>query len=85
MKTRTLCVLPPELCRAFLAAGPLTQILQHHADNDIGVAVTDRYTHHILTFLEGINKTSKVTLQDLVRRPPCAPPPLPSPPPRTRD
>ncbi|GAA6012325.1 hypothetical protein JCM11491_007093 [Sporobolomyces phaffii] len=37
----------------------------HHADNDIGVAVTDRYTHHVLTFLEGINKTSKATLQDL--------------------
>ncbi|GAA5840663.1 hypothetical protein JCM5353_000264 [Sporobolomyces roseus] len=37
----------------------------HHADNDIGVAVTDRYTHHVLTFLEEINKTSKATLQDL--------------------
>ncbi|KAM0750442.1 hypothetical protein T439DRAFT_326408 [Meredithblackwellia eburnea MCA 4105] len=37
----------------------------HHADNDIGVAVTDRYTHHVLTFLESINKTSKVTLQNL--------------------
>ncbi|GAA5909821.1 GPI-anchor transamidase [Sporobolomyces salmoneus] len=37
----------------------------HHADNDIGVAVTDRYTHHVLTFLEGINKTSTATLQDL--------------------
>ncbi|GAA5991462.1 hypothetical protein JCM5350_001619 [Sporobolomyces pararoseus] len=37
----------------------------HHADNDIGVAVTDRYTHHVLTFLEGINKTSKATMQDL--------------------
>ncbi|GEM07353.1 dimethyladenosine transferase [Rhodotorula toruloides] len=38
----------------------------HHADNDIGVAVTDRYTHHVLTFLETINKTSRVTLQNLV-------------------
>ncbi|BGP31935.1 hypothetical protein JCM10296v2_003714 [Rhodotorula toruloides] len=38
----------------------------HHADNDIGVAVTDRYTHHVLTFLETINKTSQVTLQNLV-------------------
>ncbi|GAA5921447.1 hypothetical protein JCM1841_005825 [Sporobolomyces salmonicolor] len=37
----------------------------HHADNDIGVAVTDRYTHHVLTFLETINKTSKVTMQNL--------------------
>ncbi|KAI5480488.1 phosphatidylinositol glycan, class K [Pseudohyphozyma bogoriensis] len=39
--------------------------LSHHNDNDIGVAVTDRYTHHVLTFLEGINKTSNVTLQNL--------------------
>ncbi|GAA5838940.1 hypothetical protein JCM11251_003743 [Rhodosporidiobolus azoricus] len=37
----------------------------HHADPDVGVAVTDRYTHHVLTFLETINKTSKVTLQNL--------------------
>ncbi|GAA5899370.1 hypothetical protein JCM6882_009101 [Rhodosporidiobolus microsporus] len=37
----------------------------HHADADIGVAVTDRYTHHVLTFLETISKTSKVTLQNL--------------------
>ncbi|KAK4056031.1 glycosylphosphatidylinositol anchor biosynthesis [Microbotryomycetes sp. JL221] len=37
----------------------------HHADNDIGVAVTDRYTHHVLSFLEGVNKTSQVTLQNL--------------------
>ena len=37
----------------------------HHADQDIGVAVTDRYTHHVLTFLEGLNKTSAVTLANL--------------------
>ncbi|KAG0658036.1 glycosylphosphatidylinositol anchor biosynthesis [Rhodotorula mucilaginosa] len=37
----------------------------HHADNDVGVAVTDRYTHHLLTFLETINKTSTVTMQNL--------------------
>ncbi|GAA5977643.1 hypothetical protein JCM11641_006887 [Rhodosporidiobolus odoratus] len=37
----------------------------HHADNDIGVAVVDRYSHHVLTFLEGINKTSKVPVQNL--------------------
>ncbi|BGP55370.1 glycosylphosphatidylinositol anchor biosynthesis [Rhodotorula sphaerocarpa] len=37
----------------------------HHADNDVGVAVTDRYTHHLLTFLETINKTSSVTMQNL--------------------
>ncbi|KAL8292727.1 hypothetical protein RQP46_001339 [Phenoliferia psychrophenolica] len=40
----------------------------HHADNDIGVAVTDRYTHHVLTFLESINKTSTVTLQNLTKQ-----------------
>lgn len=33
------------------------------------MAVTDRYTHHVLTFLESINKTSKVTLANLVRAP----------------
>ncbi|GAA6062106.1 hypothetical protein JCM10212_002356 [Sporobolomyces blumeae] len=37
----------------------------HHADNDIGVAVTDRYTHQVLTFLERINQTSTATMQDL--------------------
>ncbi|POY74882.1 hypothetical protein BMF94_2155 [Rhodotorula taiwanensis] len=37
----------------------------HHADDDVGVAVTDRYTHHLLTFLETINKTSTVTMQNL--------------------
>ncbi|BGP39911.1 glycosylphosphatidylinositol anchor biosynthesis [Rhodotorula kratochvilovae] len=37
----------------------------HHADNDIGVAVTDRYTHHVLTFLESINKTSQIPIQNL--------------------
>ncbi|GAA5942121.1 hypothetical protein JCM3775_007407 [Rhodotorula graminis] len=37
----------------------------HHADNDIGVAVTDRYTHHVLTFLESINKTSQIPMQNL--------------------
>lgn len=31
------------------------------------MAVTDRYTHHVLTFLETITKSSKVTLQNLVR------------------
>lgn len=63
-----------------------SRLTQHHADNDIGVAVTDRYTHHVLTFLEGINKTSKVPIQNLVRSPP--PPsllPFPAdPPPSTR-
>ncbi|KAF9443066.1 hypothetical protein P691DRAFT_713766 [Macrolepiota fuliginosa MF-IS2] len=34
-------------------------------DNDIGVAVIDAYTHYILDFMEGINKTSQMTMQDL--------------------
>lgn len=38
---------------------------QHHSDPDLGVAVIDRYTHVILNYLEGINKTSPATLQDL--------------------
>ena len=46
-----------------------SRLPQHHADDDIGVAVTDRYTHHVLTVLETINKTSQVTLQNLVRCP----------------
>lgn len=39
----------------------------HHSDMDIGVAVIDSYTHFVLHYLENINKTSKNTLQDLVR------------------
>jgi glycosylphosphatidylinositol transamidase (GPIT) subunit GPI8 len=39
--------------------------VQHHSDSDLGVAVIDRYTHVILSYLEGINKTSTSTLQDL--------------------
>jgi hypothetical protein len=34
----------------------------------LGVAVIDRYTHVVLNFLEGINKTSHATLQDLFNR-----------------
>ncbi|EGO03628.1 hypothetical protein SERLA73DRAFT_175181 [Serpula lacrymans var. lacrymans S7.3] len=34
-------------------------------DNDIGVAVIDSYTHYILQFMEGINKTSQTTMHDL--------------------
>ena len=41
------------------------QCAQHHSDPDLGVAVIDRYTHVILNYLEGINKTSPATLQDL--------------------
>ncbi|GJE99574.1 GPI-anchor transamidase [Phanerochaete sordida] len=34
-------------------------------DNDIGVAVIDSYTHHVLEFMEGIGKTSHKSVQDL--------------------
>ncbi|KAI0750396.1 peptidase C13 family-domain-containing protein [Fomes fomentarius] len=34
-------------------------------DYDVGVAVIDSYTHFILEFLEGINKTSQTTMEDL--------------------
>jgi phosphatidylinositol glycan class K len=40
--------------------------LQYENDADIGVAVIDRYTHSVLSFLEGINKTSQSTMQQLV-------------------
>lgn len=43
--------------------------LQHHADSDIGVHVIDKYTHALLDFMEGVNKTSIATFADLVR--PC--------------
>ncbi|OAV93935.1 hypothetical protein, variant [Puccinia triticina 1-1 BBBD Race 1] len=38
----------------------------HHADSDIGVAVVDRFSHFVLSHLEGMNKTSSSTLQDFV-------------------
>jgi len=37
----------------------------HESDRDIGVAVIDRFTHYVLEFMEGINKTSQLTMQDL--------------------
>ncbi|CAR27948.1 hypothetical protein ZYGR_0N04350 [Zygosaccharomyces rouxii] len=37
----------------------------HHSDVEIGVAVIDRFTYYSLEFLEGIEKDSNVTLQDL--------------------
>ncbi len=46
-----------------LLMGPL----QYENDRDIGVAVIDTYTHYILEYMEGINKTSQATMQDLVR------------------
>ncbi|KAK0538226.1 glycosylphosphatidylinositol anchor biosynthesis [Tilletia horrida] len=37
----------------------------HHSDMDLGVAVIDRFTNHVLNFMESINKTSETTMQDL--------------------
>ncbi|CAK5271790.1 unnamed protein product [Mycena citricolor] len=34
-------------------------------DADIGVSVIDRFTHYVLEFMEGINKTSQDTVADL--------------------
>lgn len=39
---------------------------QHENDYDIGVAVIDSFTHHILSIMEGIDKTSQTSMQDLV-------------------
>ncbi len=41
--------------------------MQYENDYDLGVAVIDSYTHYILEFMEGINKTSQTTMEDLVR------------------
>jgi phosphatidylinositol glycan class K len=38
----------------------------HENDNDIGVAVIDSFTHYVLEFMEGINKTSQTSMRDLV-------------------
>lgn len=40
--------------------------MKHENDNDIGVAVIDSFTHYVLEFMEGINKTSQTSMQDLV-------------------
>lgn len=37
----------------------------HHADQDVGVAVIDRFTYYNLEFLESIEKGSKQTMADL--------------------
>ncbi|KAF9553314.1 hypothetical protein CPC08DRAFT_744766 [Agrocybe pediades] len=37
----------------------------HTNDNDIGVAVIDAFTHYVLEFMEKINKTSQVSMQEL--------------------
>lgn len=41
--------------------------MQHINDNDIGVAVIDAFTHYVLQFMEKINKTSQVSMQELVK------------------
>ncbi|KAI4173525.1 MAG: hypothetical protein LQ343_002863 [Gyalolechia ehrenbergii] len=37
----------------------------HHADNDVGVAVIDRWTYYNLEFLEGVQVGDRATLGDL--------------------
>ncbi|KAH7926147.1 hypothetical protein BV22DRAFT_1033165 [Leucogyrophana mollusca] len=37
----------------------------HENDYDIGVSVIDSYTHYVLKLMEGINKTSQTSMQDL--------------------
>lgn len=37
----------------------------HENDYDIGVAVIDKFTHYVLQYMEGINKTSQASMQDL--------------------
>jgi len=37
----------------------------HSNDNDIGVAVIDAFTHYVLEYMEGIDRTSHKTMQDL--------------------
>lgn len=39
--------------------------LQHGADDELGVALSDRYTLEILNYMEQINKTSPASMQDL--------------------
>ena len=46
---------------------PCLRKIQYENDYDIGVAVIDSYTHYVLEFMEGINKTSQTTMEDLVR------------------
>lgn len=37
----------------------------HENDDDVGVSVIDSYTHFVLEYLEGINKTSATSMKDL--------------------
>lgn len=51
---------------SWMISSDISLYLKHHNDMDIGVAVIDSFTHHVLQFMEGINKTSQASLQDLV-------------------
>ena len=62
MRTRIRCV---KLSSFFQFWADL-HVFQYENDYDIGVAVIDSYTHYILEFMEGINKTSQTTMEDLV-------------------
>lgn len=69
-RSRTRSVPRPSPClRAASRRADLSSLLpkQHHGDPDIGVHVIDKYTHHLLEYLEGVNKTSTATFADLVR------------------
>ncbi|KAJ7122992.1 hypothetical protein C8R44DRAFT_876182 [Mycena epipterygia] len=48
----------------FLASPPFRSLTmaQYENDNDIGVAVIDRYTHYVLEYMGRINKTSRDTV-----------------------
>ena len=63
MRTLTRYVWPTR-ATSFL---PHLRVIQYENDYDIGVAVIDSYTHYVLEFMEGINKTSQTTMEDLVR------------------
>lgn len=44
----------------------LLTLEQHGTDDDLGIAMSDRFTLEILDFMEDVNKTSERTMQDLV-------------------
>lgn len=46
--------------------------MQHDNDYDVGVAIIDSFTHFVLGYLEGMNKTSQLSLQQLVGPTCCA-------------
>ena len=37
----------------------------HNTDFDLGIAMIDRFTNHVLEYMEHVNKTSEKTMQDL--------------------